>query len=182
MVNLLDLYPLYLMSFWKPPTRRSLPIMKASRRIRTIEDIFHNRLLEAYNYYLIIGGMPNALYPGVNHKDPAAVSRIQRDWWKFTKTTFPSITGSEQRAHPDGVPQHCLPSSPNPMKSLSTALSGRAAGRGTLKKPSNGLSQPVWLNRIYNVSKMEHPLSAFDKLDQFKLFLFDTGLLKHMAE
>ena len=28
---------------------------------------------------------------------------------------------------------------------------------------------------------MEHPLSAFDKLDQFKLFLFDTGLLKHMA-
>lgn len=37
------------------------------------------------------------------------------------------------------------------------------------------------LNRIYSISKMEHPLSAFDKLDQFKLFLFDTGLLKHMA-
>ena len=37
------------------------------------------------------------------------------------------------------------------------------------------------LNRVYNVAKMEHPLSAFDKLDQFKLFLFDTGLLKHMA-
>lgn len=37
------------------------------------------------------------------------------------------------------------------------------------------------LNRIYNVSKLEHPLSAFDKLDQFKLFLFDTGLLKQMA-
>lgn len=28
---------------------------------------------------------------------------------------------------------------------------------------------------------MEHPLSAFDKLDQFKLFMFDTGLLKHMV-
>ena len=25
------------------------------------------------------------------------------------------------------------------------------------------------------------PYTAFDKLDQFKLFLFDTGLLKHMA-
>lgn len=37
------------------------------------------------------------------------------------------------------------------------------------------------LSRVYNVSKMEHPLSAFDKLDQFKLFVFDTGLLKHMA-
>ena len=37
------------------------------------------------------------------------------------------------------------------------------------------------LNRVYNVGKMEHPLTAFDKLDQFKLFLFDTGLLKYMA-
>ena len=37
------------------------------------------------------------------------------------------------------------------------------------------------LNRVYNVSKMEHPLTAFDKLDQFKLFVFDTGLLKQMA-
>lgn len=37
------------------------------------------------------------------------------------------------------------------------------------------------LNRIYNVSKAEHPLSAFDRLDCFKLFVFDTGLLKSMV-
>lgn len=37
------------------------------------------------------------------------------------------------------------------------------------------------LIRVYNVAKPEHPLSAFGKLDQFKLFMFDTGLLKHMA-
>lgn len=37
------------------------------------------------------------------------------------------------------------------------------------------------LNRVYNVSRLEHPLSAFDKMDRFKLFVFDTGLLKHMA-
>ena len=37
------------------------------------------------------------------------------------------------------------------------------------------------LNRVYNVSKIEHPLNAFDKLEQFKLFFFDTGLLKNMA-
>jgi hypothetical protein len=37
------------------------------------------------------------------------------------------------------------------------------------------------LNRVYNVSKPEHPLPAFDKLDSFKLYMFDTGLLKCMA-
>lgn len=37
------------------------------------------------------------------------------------------------------------------------------------------------VNRIYNVSQPEHPLPVFDRLDAFKLFLMDTGLLKHMA-
>lgn len=37
------------------------------------------------------------------------------------------------------------------------------------------------LNRVYNVSKMEHPLAAFDRLDQFKLFVFDAGLLKYIS-
>lgn len=31
------------------------------------------------------------------------------------------------------------------------------------------------------VSRIKHPLSVYDRLDQFKLFEFDTGLLKHMA-
>lgn len=35
--------------------------------------------------------------------------------------------------------------------------------------------------RIYNVSKPEHPLKAFEQLNHFKLFLFDVGLLKAMA-
>ena len=38
-------------------------------------------------------------------------------------------------------------------------------------------SYPVGMVNLLDL----HPLSAFDKLDQFKLFLFDTGLLKHMA-
>ena len=37
------------------------------------------------------------------------------------------------------------------------------------------------LNRVCNVSKPEHPLPAFDKVESFKLYLFDTGLLKCMA-
>ena len=37
------------------------------------------------------------------------------------------------------------------------------------------------LTRVYAVSKPEHPLPAFDRLNSFKLYLFDTGLLKCMA-
>lgn len=37
------------------------------------------------------------------------------------------------------------------------------------------------VNRVFNLSKAEHPLPAFDELKCFKLFMFDTGLLKNMA-
>ena len=44
-----------------------------------IEDIFHNRLLEAYNNYLIIGGMPECVASWIRYKDPENVLRIQRE-------------------------------------------------------------------------------------------------------
>ena len=35
--------------------------------------------------------------------------------------------------------------------------------------------------RIYDVTKPEHPLKAFEALSSFKLFFFDVGLLKYAA-
>lgn len=37
---------------------------KNIQKNQQIEDIFHNRLLEAYNNYLIIGGMPECVIHG----------------------------------------------------------------------------------------------------------------------
>ena len=37
------------------------------------------------------------------------------------------------------------------------------------------------INRLYRVKKNECPLNVFNDLSAFKLYLFDTGLLKHMA-
>lgn len=36
------------------------------------------------------------------------------------------------------------------------------------------------LIRVYNVSRMEHPLSAFDRLDQFKLLYRKDGLITNL--
>ena len=93
MVNLLDLYPLYFDEFLEATDPALFAYYESIQKDQTIEEIFHNRLLEAYNYYLIIGGMPECVVSWVNHKDPAAVSKSSENWWKFTKTTFPSITG-----------------------------------------------------------------------------------------
>ena len=126
--------------------------------------------------------MPECVVSWVNHKDPAAVSQNQRELVEIYENDFSKHNGEgEQRAHPDGVPQHCLPARQIQRKVyLRRGPAGRT-GTSDFEEAIEWLVSAGILNRIYNVSKMEHPLSAFDKLDQFKLFLFDTGLLKHMA-
>lgn len=59
--------------------------------------------------------------------------------------------------------------------------SGRIIAAADFEEAIEWLVSAGMINRVYNVSKMEHPLSAFDKFNQFKLFFFDTGLLKCMA-
>lgn len=53
-----------------------------------IEEIFHNRLLESYNYCLIIGGMPGCVSSWIKYKDPAKVSQIQRELIEIYENDF----------------------------------------------------------------------------------------------
>mgnify|MGYP003550045511 CR=1 FL=1 len=44
-----------------------------------IEEIFHTQLIEAYNYYLIIGGMPECISSWIRYKDPNKITQIQKE-------------------------------------------------------------------------------------------------------
>ena len=181
MVNLLDLYPLYFDEFLEATDPALFAYYESIQKDQTIEGIFHNRLLEAYNYYLIIGGMPECVVSWVNHKDPAAVSRIQRELVEIYENDFSKHNGKVNSGRILMVFRSIVSQL---AKSNEKFIYGavRQGGRARdFEEAIEWLVSAGMLNRIYNVSKMEHPLSAFDKLDQFKLFLFDTGLLKHMA-
>ena len=75
MVNLLDLYPLTFDEFLEATDRAIYAFYESIQRGQEIEEIFHNRLLEAYNNYLIIGGMPECVASWIKDKDPAKVSQ-----------------------------------------------------------------------------------------------------------
>ena len=71
MVNLLDIGPLTFDEFLEAVDPVLYSYYESIRKDQQIEEIFHNRLLEAYNNYLIIGGMPECVSSWVKHKDPA---------------------------------------------------------------------------------------------------------------
>lgn len=146
-----------------------------------IESIFHNRLLEICNYYFIIGGMPECVASWLQYKDPARIARIQQELIQVYEHDFSKHHGKVNSGRILMV-----------FRSITTQLAKenekfmygavREGGRARdFEEAIEWLVSAGMLNRVYNTARPEHPLAAFDRLDCFKLFVFDTGLLKHMA-
>lgn len=181
MVNLLDIYPLTFDEFLEATDSGLYAYYQSVQKEQPIEELFHNRLLEAYHYYLIIGGMPECVASWIRYKDPAKVSQIQRELIEVYENDFSKHNGKVNSGRILMVFRSIVTQL---AKSNEKFMYGavREGGRARdFEEAIEWLVSAGMIQRVYNVSKLEHPLSAFDKLDQFKLFIFDTGLLKHMA-
>lgn len=181
MVNLLDIYPLTFDEFLDATDPALYAFYESIEKNQQIEEIFHNRLLEAYNNYLIIGGMPECVASWVKYKDPAKISQIQRELIEVYENDFSKHNGKVNSGRILMVFRSIVAQLAKPNEKFMYGAVREGGRARDFEEAIEWLVSAGMLNRVYNVSKMEHPLSAFDKLDQFKLFVFDTGLLKHMA-
>lgn len=181
MVNLLEVHPLTFDEFLDATNPSLFAYYKSIRKEQQIEEIFHNRLLEVYNNYLIIGGMPECVSSWVKHKDPAKISQIQHELIEVYENDFSKHNGKVNSGRILMVFRSIVSQLAKPNEKFMYGAVREGGRARDFEEAIEWLVSAGMLNRVYNVSKMEHPLSAFDKLDQFKLFMFDTGLLKHMA-
>ena len=181
MVNLLDIFPLTFEEFLEATDAPLIAYYEGIHKEQQIEEIFHNRLLEAYNNYLIIGGMPECVSSWLKHKDPAKIAQIQRELIEVYENDFSKHNGKVNSGRILMVFRSIVTQLAKSNEKFMYGAVREGARARDFEEAIEWLVSAGMLNRIYNVSKLEHPLSAFDKLDQFKLFLFDTGLLKQMA-
>lgn len=181
MVNLLDIFPLTFEEFLGVTDAPLFTYYEGIHKEQQIEEIFHNRLLEAYNNYLIIGGMPECVSSWLKHKDPAKIAQIQRELIEVYENDFSKHNGKVNSGRILMVFRSIVTQLAKSNEKFMYGAVREGARARDFEEAIEWLVSAGMLNRIYNVSKLEHPLSLFDKLDQFKLFLFDTGLLKQMA-
>jgi predicted AAA+ superfamily ATPase len=181
MVNLLDIYPLTFDEFLDATDPILYTYYESIQKEQEIEEIFHNRLLDAFNNYLIIGGMPECVSSWVKYKDPAKIREIQRELIEVYENDFSKHNGKVNSGRILMVFRSIVSQLAKPNEKFIYGAVREGARARDFEEAIEWLVSTGMLNRVYNVGKMEHPLTAFDKLDQFKLFLFDTGLLKYMA-
>ncbi|MBR5667042.1 MAG: ATP-binding protein [Lachnospiraceae bacterium] len=181
MVNLLDIYPMCFDEFLDAADPTLFAYYESIEKEQQIEEIFHNRLMDAYNNYLIIGGMPECVSSWIKYKDPARVSQIQKELIEIYENDFSKHNGKVNSGRILMVFRSIVSQLAKPNEKFMYGAVREGGRARDFEEAIEWLVSAGMINRVHNVSKMEHPLAAFDKTDQFKLFVFDTGLLKTMA-
>lgn len=159
MVNLLDIYPLTFDEFLNAIDSGLYAYYESIQKEQVIEQIFHQRLLDAYNYYLIIGGMPECVSSWIKYKDPAMVSKIQRELIEVYENDFSKHNGKVNSGRILMVFRSIVSQLAKPNEKFMYGAVREGARARDFEEAIEWLVSAGMLNRVYNVSKMEHPRS-----------------------
>ena len=125
--------------------------------------------------------MPECVDSWIRYKDPARISVIQRELTEIYENDFSKHSGKVNSGRILMVFRSIVSQLAKANEKFMYGAVREGARARDFEEAIEWLVSAGMLNKVCNVAKAEHPLAAFDKLDQFKLFMFDTGLLKNMA-
>lgn len=181
MVNILEIGPLTFDEFLEAVDNNLFMYYESIKKGENIEDIFHSRLTEIFNNYLIIGGMPECVSSWIKYNDPSKITQIQKELIELYENDFSKHNGKVNSGRLLMVFRSIVSQLAKDNEKFIYNTIREGARARDYEEAIEWLVSAGLLNRVYNLSKIEHPLNAYRKLDSFKLFVFDTGLLKQMA-
>lgn len=181
-VDFLNMYPMTFSEFLIADNCENLvEYMKSIKKIENIPDIFFKQLEEKLKAYFIIGGMPEAVQIWVNEKNMELVNNVQENILKAYESDFSKHTQNSE-ANKISLIWNSIPSqlAKENKKFLYQTIKKSARAR-EYESALNWLNDANLIYKIYNVTKTDFPLKAYNDLCSFKIYMNDVGLLRKMA-
>ena len=181
-VDFLNMYPMTFTEFLIADNCENLvEYMKNIEKVETIPDIFFNQLEEKLKAYFIIGGMPEAVKIWTEEKNIELVNSIQENILKAYESDFSKHT-SNNEANKISLIWNNIPSqlAKENKKFLYQTIKEGARAR-EYESALNWLNDANLIYKVYNLTKTDFPLKAYNDLSAFKIFINDIGLLRRMS-
>ncbi len=142
-----------------------------------VPDSVHNTMLKHLREYAVVGGMPAVINSFIKDKH---FGNVQAEQQKILDSYFDDISKYASNTEKPKV-KNCYISVPKQLAKENKKFQFSVVEkRATARKYENSVE---WLrdanlvNLCYNLSLAEFPLSAYEKDDQYKLYISDIGLL-----
>lgn len=144
----------------------------------------HNKLMELYNIYLIVGGLPEAVLNYIKNKDMLMFDRQIIDFItnSYLKDMNKYVTDNFESTRIENI-YNSIPSQlGNPSDKFQYSKVKAGARARDYESSINWLISSRMIFKCNNVIKCEKPLKAFLNNDVFKLYLSDVGILSYLLE
>lgn len=152
--------------------------------IEAIPEAFFNPLVEKLKMYFVTGGMPEAVLVWTQDRDIMAADNVMADILLSYESDF-GKHADKFDVNKIGLIWDSLPSqlAKENKKFLYSAVKEGARAR-EYENAVNWLYSADMVRKVYRISKPGLPLSAYDDLSAFKIYMGDVGLLRkhsHLA-
>lgn len=179
-VNLLDVYPMDFEEFLgavNPPLLKYLDETLPEEIIA----IQHTKLIEQYHDYLIVGGLPECVASWAEEKNSGTVLQIQKELLALYENDFAKHNKKINAGRILLVFRSLVSQLAKENEKFIYGCIKSGARAREFEEAIEWLVSAGLVLRVYNVSKPEVPLKAYEDFSSFKLFFFDVGLAKCAA-
>lgn len=182
MVTFLQINPLSFSEFLSVANPQFHDYLEQYEGFSPLPDLFFNQLLEVFTRYIISGGMPAAAMQLVSDGNLNTTEQILADILKSYTLDF------VKHAPPKDVIKidHLWKSIPAQLSKENKKFIYQIVKTGARAREYEDallwLVQAGLVQRVYLCKKPGTPISAYDDLTAFKLYVHDVGILRKLAQ
>ena len=180
-VDFLQLNPVCFSEFLTAADSKLFDYLESIDQIEPLPDIFFHPLVEKLKMYFICGGMPEAVVALLEKQDMEKTQQVLQNIVNAYALDF------SKHAENKEIPKlnHLWSSIPSQLARENKKFLYQAVRQGARSREYEDallwLSHAGLVHRIFRISKPGLPLSAYDDLSAFKLYLIDVGLLRRLS-
>jgi predicted AAA+ superfamily ATPase len=182
-VDFMDIHPLSFAEFLAAIGEgRFLVPLRGWRQNADLVNSFHEKLLDMFKVYSLVGGMPEAVQNYIDEDNVLQIRAIQNSILQAYDNDF------SKHAPVNTVPRireiwNILPSQlVKENKKFLFSMIRSGARSKDYEMALLWLEDAGLVKRVTRVNSAKHPLKAYESSSIFKLFLLDTGLLLAKSE
>ena len=181
-VELLDVEPMTFGEYLRERDAALYGLWAAVSGTEPLDEIFHRRLLDAYDEYLVVGGMPACVSAFLSRGDVGEVRKMQRDLLALYEDDIVKHNGPIDAEKVLVVMRSLVPQLAKDNGKFIYGVAREGARAREYEGAIEWLVSARMVRKVHNVTKMSYPLSAQEIRNAFKLYHLDVGLMRELAE
>lgn len=180
-VDFLQLNPVCFSEFLSAADSRLFSFLESINQIEPLPDIFFHPLVDKLKMFFICGGMPEAVVALLEKQDMEKTQQVLQNIINAYAFDFSKHAENKEISKIN----HLWSSIPSQLARENKKFLYHSAKSGARAREYEDallwLSHAGLVHRIFRISKPGLPLSAYDDLSAFKLYLIDVGLLRRLS-